>query len=432
MPFTPSQLHYAFDLADSVSAALAVPVELTDAHLRTLATSSVGGSAAVAPHPFRGVGAPTGPVDITEPLVIAAVPQLGLSSIHVVPLRLREQTHAILWLTDVRGDLSEYDVAYAHTVALATIRALVDATVSDQAELAEASANAVLAIGSPEDAVAAIESAIQRGGFSHSESFAAVTIAAVPRNNHYLTIEDLTRHLVTAGDRVARSYAPGRSLVAQHASECTVLVAAFPREDEQALVERLLSRARDVMYRSAQTQLYDSWILGTSITHGPVTEAPTAIRQARQAAALGLRFGWRDQTVEWSSMRQFSGLAALREDELHTHFVPQRLQDFLADPQYADLVSTLRVFLDRAGNIQTVAAELFVHRASVYHRLKRIEEILGVDLSDGHDRLETHLGMLSWTLLREGDLAGRARSTVPIAAWRPTLRVMRTDPPEVL
>lgn len=410
MPFTPSQMHYAFDLADSVSAALAVPVELTDAHLRTLATSSVGGSAPAAPHPFRGAGMPGGPVDLDEPLVIAAVPQLGLSSIHVVPLRFREETRAILWLTDVRGDLNEHDVSYAHTVALATVRALVDVSARDHAELTEATANAVLAIGSMEDAIAAVESACQRGAFSHSESFVAVTIAAVPKNNHYLTIEGLTRHLLAAGDRLAGSYAPGRSLVAQHASECTVLVAPFPREDEQALVERLLSRARDVMYRSAQSQLYESWVLGTSVAHGTLGEGPNAMRQARQAASLGLRFGWRDQTVEWASMRHVSGLATLREDELHANFVPQRLQDFLADPQYDDLVTTLRVFLDRAGNIQAVAAELFVHRASVYHRLKRIEELLGVDLSDGHDRLETHLGMLSWTLLHEGDLTVRPRS----------------------
>jgi len=416
MPFTTTQLHYAFNLTESISAALGVPVELTDARLRSFARSTgrgrvqPGGSAG-----FRGAaGTRAQPVDVREPLVIPAVPQLGLAAVHVIPLCIDDKVEAVLWLMDVRGDLNSHQLDYAHTVSLATMSALI--TTGNQATVPHGSsaANAVVALGSPEDARAAIESAVRSGRFSHSGSFTAITIATGAKNDHYATIGELQAHLAGVGERIAQAYAAGRSLVAQYGSECSVLVAAFPREDEGALLERLLSRARDLMYRSADHQLYDSWIVGTSSGVADVGEAAEVVRQSRRAAELGLRLGWRERTVSWSSVRHVSGLGTLPSEDVQAAIIPPRLADFLSDPQHEDLITTLRVFLERAGNIQAVAADLFLHRASVYHRLKRVQQILGVDLYDGHDRLEIHLGLVSWMLLNGGDgEPGRSARATP-------------------
>jgi DNA-binding PucR family transcriptional regulator len=43
-----------------------------------------------------------------------------------------------------------------------------------------------------------------------------------------------------------------------------------------------------------------------------------------------------------------------------------------------------------------------VHRATIYHRLRRIEELTGFDLSDGERRLVLHLGIKAARLL--GDI----------------------------
>src|SRR3954451_12339862 len=53
----------------------------------------------------------------------------------------------------------------------------------------------------------------------------------------------------------------------------------------------------------------------------------------------------------------------------------------------SDLAETLAVYLQRAGDVQATAAALSLHRAGVYYRLKRIEELTGLDLHDGDDRL---------------------------------------------
>ena len=57
------------------------------------------------------------------------------------------------------------------------------------------------------------------------------------------------------------------------------------------------------------------------------------------------------------------------------------------------LLTTLTEFFDHGGNIQRTADALRVHRATLYQRLKRIEQITGCSLDSGDDRLMLHLGL---------------------------------------
>jgi DNA-binding PucR family transcriptional regulator len=55
------------------------------------------------------------------------------------------------------------------------------------------------------------------------------------------------------------------------------------------------------------------------------------------------------------------------------------------------LLPTLGTFLDYAGDVRRTAAELRVHRTTLYHRLSRVEQNSGLSLRDGRDRLLLHL-----------------------------------------
>ncbi|UNS95243.1 helix-turn-helix domain-containing protein [Streptomyces tubbatahanensis] len=63
------------------------------------------------------------------------------------------------------------------------------------------------------------------------------------------------------------------------------------------------------------------------------------------------------------------------------------------------LFTTAEVYLDRAGDARATATELGLHRASVYHRVRRIEDVTELDLSDGQHRLILHLGIKVCRLL---------------------------------
>jgi hypothetical protein len=57
------------------------------------------------------------------------------------------------------------------------------------------------------------------------------------------------------------------------------------------------------------------------------------------------------------------------------------------------LLATLEAFLDLAGDVQSVAKRLNLHRSSLYYRLDRIAKLADVDLADGLVRLDLHLAL---------------------------------------
>jgi DNA-binding PucR family transcriptional regulator len=71
--------------------------------------------------------------------------------------------------------------------------------------------------------------------------------------------------------------------------------------------------------------------------------------------------------------------------------------------QSETLVQTLERYLDLGCDATHAAADLGVHRATVYYRLARIEERGGFDLQDGATRLELHMAL---KLARLADVHG--------------------------
>ncbi len=62
--------------------------------------------------------------------------------------------------------------------------------------------------------------------------------------------------------------------------------------------------------------------------------------------------------------------------------------------QQADraVVATLETYLDLAGDIKASAERLHLHRGTLYYRLQKAEQMAGINLRSGHDRLAIHLG----------------------------------------
>jgi DNA-binding PucR family transcriptional regulator len=65
----------------------------------------------------------------------------------------------------------------------------------------------------------------------------------------------------------------------------------------------------------------------------------------------------------------------------------------LLSPAHRELARTAEVYLDCAGQAARAAAELGIHRQTLYYRLSRIEKLTGLDLDDGEDRLLLHMAL---------------------------------------
>jgi hypothetical protein len=113
-------------------------------------------------------------------------------------------------------------------------------------------------------------------------------------------------------------------------------------------------------------------------------------RRARAAAKVAAYFG--QDVVGYDEVVP---LAAVLDapDEDRAAFVDAHLGTLLKDPRGEDLVASLDAYY-RHGSIATAARALYVHRHTLEYRLKRIEDLVQVDLSDPITRLLMQLALV--------------------------------------
>jgi purine catabolism regulator len=76
--------------------------------------------------------------------------------------------------------------------------------------------------------------------------------------------------------------------------------------------------------------------------------------------------------------------------------------------RHTRLLDTLRSLLDNHFAIQPTAEALFIHRNTLQKRMRRIETLLGVDLTDIDDLMELYLGLRALQLVGEARVVGEA------------------------
>ncbi|MFJ9341701.1 PucR family transcriptional regulator [Streptomyces sp. NPDC101733] len=133
---------------------------------------------------------------------------------------------------------------------------------------------------------------------------------------------------------------------------------------------------------------------GLSDPFRTLTELPAAWEQAdaaARAAAAQPRLG---PVAQWSTIGPYRMLAALAASP-----VDDPATRTLLGPTHRELARTAEVFLDCAGQAGRAAAELGIHRQTLYYRLGRVEQLTGLDLDAGEDRLLLHMALKASRLL---------------------------------
>ncbi|MDG9718774.1 helix-turn-helix domain-containing protein [Streptomyces sp. DH24] len=119
-----------------------------------------------------------------------------------------------------------------------------------------------------------------------------------------------------------------------------------------------------------------------------LTELGTAWREASAAARAALAEPRLGPVADWASIGPFRLLTALPPDAPQDPVVRP-----LLSPAHRELARTAEVYLDCAGQAGRTAAELGIHRQTLYYRLSRVEKLTGLDLDDGEDRLLLHMAL---------------------------------------
>lgn len=178
--------------------------------------------------------------------------------------------------------------------------------------------------------------------------------------------------------------------------------ARFVREAEG---ERATRSARETARSARDTEGERA---GTGAAVARAAAGGTAVRAAAGVAGARtglaeLGAGWQEASAaaravlaeprlgpvaEWSSIGPYRLLTTLPPEAARDPAVHA-----LLSPAHHELARTAEVFLDRAGQAGRTAAELGIHRQTLYYRLSRVEQLTGLDLDDGEDRLLLHMAL---------------------------------------
>ena len=127
---------------------------------------------------------------------------------------------------------------------------------------------------------------------------------------------------------------------------------------------------------------------GLSAPFQGLTELNSAWDQARRAARASLAETGLGPVAQWSDIGPYRLLTALPR-----HTPVDLAVRRLLEPAQRELARTAEVFLDSAGQAGRSAARLGVHRQTLYYRLSRVEQLTGLDLTDGEARLLLHMAL---------------------------------------
>lgn len=131
-------------------------------------------------------------------------------------------------------------------------------------------------------------------------------------------------------------------------------------------------------------------VLGISEPFSDLDGLPGAYAQSKsaaQAAAVDPLLGPLADYRE-TGVYQFLGSARSAMPARSVSFGDLREQD-----RNGELLPVLELLYDTDGSVADVAAQLHLHRSSVYNRLSRVRSIIGADPLKGKTRLELHLAM---------------------------------------
>jgi len=122
----------------------------------------------------------------------------------------------------------------------------------------------------------------------------------------------------------------------------------------------------------------------------PLAELHLAVERAAVTARVA-RAGAQLSRPTWDALGSWHLIAAAPTELAIGDVHPGA--EILANLPRADLMTTARVVLDHGGDVARAAAELHIHRTTLYYRLERIEALTGVNLKTGRDRDDLHMAL---------------------------------------
>ena len=150
------------------------------------------------------------------------------------------------------------------------------------------------------------------------------------------------------------------------------------------------------MPRSLAKARVDVKIVGGVGRRADVANAAASVDDAREALLIARRIFGGGRILSHEELGAYPLLlrGGVSRDEMY-RFAQGILEPLRAydEKHQTELVRTLRLFFDVGQNIKVAAAELNVHRHTIFYRLRQIGDIGGFDLDSPHDQLTLRMAI---------------------------------------
>ena len=159
----------------------------------------------------------------------------------------------------------------------------------------------------------------------------------------------------------------------------------------------------------------DDLVIGVGAVAGSIRDVRRSFLEATQVADVAAERpdGWgsgagRPAFYRLADLRLRGLLHLLRDDPRVQTFVERELGALLASEPDTSLLDVLAAYLAAGGNKAEAAKNSHLARPTFYERLRRIERILGTDLSSAESRTSLHVALLALEALSPARSAGQA------------------------
>jgi purine catabolism regulator len=177
------------------------------------------------------------------------------------------------------------------------------------------------------------------------------------------------------------------------------MLSLSPRADQDRVLGGLAARITERLGASL-----DGLVIGVGATAGSIRDVRRSFLEASQVADVAAERpeGWRagggpdrPPFYRLADLRLRGLLHLLRDDPRVQTFVERELGPLLASEPDTSLLDVLAAYLAAGGNKAEAAKSSHLARPTFYERLRRIERILGTDLSSAESRTSLHVALLA-------------------------------------
>ena len=331
----------------------------------------------------------------TRPIRIPAKPEIGVESRIYMPIRDQGELLGHLWVFDrdqtVKEDDFEFVLAAAESAVLVLNREqlLYDLERSRERELMRD-----LLSPDPPTRLQASEELTASDFFPFGSPVRAIVLQTTGSETVEAS-QAVRREVALALEGVRSELTPGHVLQLVRNDHGLILVSPL---DPATRTRRVIEIASDLQTRLADslTSLDGStWRVHAGIgeEQPSLAGALASYDQARHAvkvASVAPSFG---PVTEWSRLGVYRMLSHFPLEQLASEALHPAVIELVRCEEAPALLKTLETYLDSGCDAKTTASQLFIHRGTLYYRLKRITEVTGAALSSGEERLAIHLSL---------------------------------------